>query len=296
MGRESEECRLIPEPVGEIGGRCYFPLSRGFGCGKYLVRLYGEAISLAPNPMSHDSPRPHDITPENLEFAMSAAGRPDLLYKLVELSRQAFGFFTTSFHHTNNYPWAAAHLEHLTEGSRALEIGAGLNPLPLFLAQRGIFVDCVDGSSIIRTPPPAGDWNEWGFFDYSALHSKLMSYHCDIAKFTPEFAYDVIYSICVIAHMPRATREDTIRRCRRWLKPGGTLLLAIDLIPVSDFLWNRGGGPVEPPSKHGTMHDVMSQLSELGFAIVEQTVFRNVPRHDRTELLFIACKLPVDSV
>jgi 2-polyprenyl-3-methyl-5-hydroxy-6-metoxy-1,4-benzoquinol methylase len=246
--------------------------------------------------MSYDAPHPHDISPEDLEFAMNTANRPDLLRKLVEFSRQAFGFFTSSFHHTINYPWAAAHLEHLTEGSRALEIGAGLNPLPLFLAERGVFVDCVDGSSIIRTPPPAGDWNEWGYFDYSALHSKLMSYHCDIANFTPRSAFDVIYSICVIAHMSGAIREDTLRRCRAWLKPGGTLLLAIDLIPATDFLWNRGGGSLEPPPEHGTMRDVKSQLSELDLAIAEQTVIRNVPRHSRTELLFIRCKLSADSL
>jgi 2-polyprenyl-3-methyl-5-hydroxy-6-metoxy-1,4-benzoquinol methylase len=245
--------------------------------------------------MSYDIPHPHDISPENLEFAMSSATRPDLLRILVELSRRAFGFFTNSFHHTINYPWAATHLEALAEGARALEIGAGVNPLPLFLAERGVFVDCVDGSPIIRTPPPTGDWNEWGYFDYSVLHSKLVSYHCDVGNFTPQHVFDVIYSICVIAHMSRATREDTLRRCRKWLKPGGTLLLAIDLIPATDFLWNRGGGSLEPPPEHGTIKDVVSQLSELGLVIAEQTILRNVPRHNRTELWFIVCKLPAES-
>jgi SAM-dependent methyltransferase len=268
----------------------------GLAWSRYVGRFCGGSISLFPYLMSYDTPHPYDISPENLEFAMSTAVRPDLLRKLVGLSRQAFGFFTSSFHHTINYPWAAAHLERLPEGSRALEIGAGLNPLPLFLAERGVFVDCVDGSSIVRTRPPAGDWNEWGYFDYSELHPKLMSYHCDIANFTPQSAFDVIYSICVIAHMSRASREDALRRCRRWLKPGGALLLAIDLIPAADFLWNRGGGSVEPLLEHGTIHDVMSWLSKLGFATVEQTLVRNVPRYSRTELLFIACNLPADSL
>ena len=244
--------------------------------------------------MSSEIPHPHDISPENLEFALGTASRPDLLRELVELSRRSFGFFTNGFHYTINYPWAASHLEHLKEGSKALEIGAGLNPLPLFLAERSVLVDCLDGSSIIRTPPPADDWNEWGYFDYSLLHSKLESYHCDVGKFTPSSAFDVIYSICVIAHMSRATREDTFRRCRKWLKPSGTLLLAIDLIPATDFLWDRGGGSLEPPPDHGTIHDVKSKLSGLDFAITEQTIIRNVPRHNRTDLSFIACKLPPD--
>src|SRR5262249_11098171 len=246
--------------------------------------------------MSHDIRHPHDISPENLEFAMGTAGRPDLLRELVDHSRWAFGFFTSSFHHTINYPWAAAHLESLTEGTRALEIGAGLNPLPLFLAKRGVLVDCVDASSNTRTPPPADDWNEWGYFDYSTLHPRLASYHCDIIDFIPSYLFDVIYSICVIAHMPRTTREETLRCCRKWLKPSGTLLLAIDLIPATDFLWNRGGGSIRARLEHGTMDDVMSQLLELGFVTAEQTVVRNVPRHSRTELLFIACTLSANNL
>jgi hypothetical protein len=52
---------------------------------------------------------------------------------------------------------------------------------------------------------------------------------------------------------------------------------------------------VEPLAQHGTLHNVISQLSELDFTVVEQTVIRNVPRHNRTDLLFIACKLPADT-
>ena len=253
-----------------------------------------ESVKSGPKPMSYDIPHPHDISPDNLEFAMNTATRPDLLRILVELSRRAFGFFTRKFHYTINSPWTVTQFEILTAGAKALEIGAGVNPYAAVSGGAGRLCRCVDRSPIIRTPP-AGDWNEWGSFDYSLLNSKLTSYHCDVEKFTPRCAYDVIYSICVIAHMPRATREDTFRRCHDWLEPGGTLLLAMDLIPSTDFLWNRGGDSLEPPRMHGTIDDVIRQLSELDFVITEQTVIRNVPRHHRTELLFIACKL-VDKI
>jgi predicted SAM-dependent methyltransferase len=72
------------------------------------------------------------------------------------------------------------------------------------------------------------DWNEWGFFDYSRLHQNLASHHCDVAEFAPPVPFDAIYSISVLAHMTRAVREETLRRCRDWLRPGGCLLIALD--------------------------------------------------------------------
>jgi cyclopropane fatty-acyl-phospholipid synthase-like methyltransferase len=110
-----------------------------------------------------------------------------------------------------------------------------------------------------------------------------------VAEFTPPAPFDAIYSISVLAHMTRAVREDTLRRCRDWLRPGGCLLFAIDVIPSSDFLWNRSEGlEVEPPIQHGTVVDVVEQLAELGFEINESKVVRGVYK-SRTDLLFIHC-------
>ena len=232
---------------------------------------------------------PRDIAAGDLEVAMAAAHRPDLLRQLVEISRRAFGFYVGQFSYTINYPWAAERLERLPRGSRLLDIGAGVSPVPLFLAQRGFFVDCVDSHTVVRTPPTAPDWNEWGFFEYSALHQNLTDHHCDLADFVPSSRYDAIYSLSVLAHMTRAVREDTLRRCRDWLRPDGRLLLAIDVIPSSDFLWSHSEGlEVEPPIQHGTVADVIDQLAELGFQINESRVVRGVYK-SRTDLLFIDC-------
>jgi len=226
-----------------------------------------------------------DLPQENLDRALAAAERPDLLRQLVNLSRSAFGVHTGHYPHTINYPWAAARLEDLPSESRLLEIGAGVNPLPLFLAGKGMFVDCVDGSDFTRTLPPGDDWNEWGYFDYSSLHSHLASYNVSATEFEASEQYDAIYCISVIALMPTPVREATLRLCRTWLKPRGKLVLATDLIAGTDTLWNRGGSE-ETPEQHGTWRDVESQLLALGFRVVESRIERNIP-HSPVDLHFL---------
>jgi cyclopropane fatty-acyl-phospholipid synthase-like methyltransferase len=227
----------------------------------------------------------------DLERAMTEVERPDLLCRLVEISRQAFGYFDSYYPHTLEYPWVAGRLENLPLGSRALDMGAGVSPLPLFFAERGAFVDCVDNHSIVRTLPATEDWTGWGFFDYGKLHPNLMSHHCAIQEFTPSSSFDAIYSVEMIAHMPRAVREDTLRRCRHWLRPGGILLLTIDIIPSSDFLWNRSEGlEVEPPIRHGVMDDVLRHLMTQGFKVNESRIVRTVYK-SRADLFLIRCTL-----
>jgi SAM-dependent methyltransferase len=236
------------------------------------------------------APHPRDISADDLDAALAASDQPELLRELVELSRQVFGFYVGQFSYTINYPWVAARLAGLAPGSRVLDIGSGVSPLPLWLAKRGVLVDCVDSHPIVRTPPAADDWNEWGFFDYGPLDPKLSSHHRTIAEFTPIAGFDAIYAVCVLAHMPREAREAALCSCRGWLQPGGILLLAIDLIPSSDFLWNRyEGREVEPPIQHGTINDVLRQMEELGFQLNEAKILRTVPK-SRTDLLFVSCK------
>ncbi len=220
---------------------------------------------------------------------MAASGSADLLRELVEISRAAFGFFVDQFTQTINYPWVAARLEDLSAGSRVLDVGAGVSPMPLWLANRGVLVDTVDNHPITRTLPPAEDWNAWGFFDYRQLHLNAASHHEAIGEFHSACRFDAVYSICVLAHMSRVMREDTLRRCRGWLRSGGRLLLTIDLIPSTDFLWNRSEGrEVEPLLVHGTADDVVRQLTSVGFRLNQSRVLRTL-RRSRTDLLLIDC-------
>ena len=242
-----------------------------------------------PEPNNPKTTVARDISPEDLQIALAVQPNADLLGELVELSRGAFGFYPSHFPYTITYPWVSERMGQLPKGSRMLDVGAGVSPVPLYLARKGMRVDCVDNSKHIRTLSDTKGWNEWGFLDYGALHSNLKSHHCDITMFAPTDRFDAIYSIAALAHMSRATREKTLQRCRDWLRPNGLLLLIIDIIPSTDFIWNRSEGvEIEPPIQHGTIDDVVDQLQRSGFQMDEHRVMRTIYK-SRTDLLFIAC-------
>jgi 2-polyprenyl-3-methyl-5-hydroxy-6-metoxy-1,4-benzoquinol methylase len=232
---------------------------------------------------------PNDMDAVDFNEASRLTKRPDLLRYLADLSRETFGFFTRHFPRAIEYPWVAAKLEELRPGQRVLDLGAGLNPLPLFLARRGVKVDTVDAHPVARVPPADPGWNEWGFYDYSRVHPNLHSHQMDALAFAPESPLDLVYSVSVIEHMPRATWEAVLARCRRWLARNGRLVLTIDLIPGTESLWNFAEGKVvEPVEVHGSINDFMNCLQKLGFTPLEILVQKEVPK-SRTDLLFIDC-------
>lgn len=230
---------------------------------------------------------PRDISPADLQRGLERCSRPDLLQRLVEVSRASFGFYTSHFPYTINYPWVVERLEPMTRGSRILDVGAGVSPVPLLLADRGMLVDTVDNHKVKRTPPTQPDWNEWGYFDYSRVNAQVTAHHVDITEFAPPYRFDAAYSVSVFAHMRRDVRERAIERCYNLVKPEAIFLLAVDLIPATDFLWNRCEGvEVEPPICHGTVDDLLTSLASGGFRVVHSEVKRTVPK-SRTDLLFI---------
>lgn len=235
--------------------------------------------------MSH----PRDIADEDITLAMDSTERRDLLIKLVNLSRETFGFYPDYFPYTISYPWIAAKLEQFSSGTKILDLGAGLTPLPLFSAEKGHFVDCVDGHSIVRTLPSQPDWNEWGFFDYGSLHANLKSHHCLISEFNPTQVFDVVCAVCCLAHMSRIVRRDVLSRSNRWLRKGGSFFLVIDLIPTTNFIWNISEGvEIEPHEEHGTVEDLLRELKANGFHIQEAKTVTKIWK-SRTDLVLIHC-------
>jgi len=182
-------------------------------------------------------------------------------------------------------------LEEVCAGARVLDIGSGLSPMPLFLARRGLVVDCVDNSELVRIPPPQSDWHEWGFFDYRTLHPNLSCYHCDILDFAPPRKYRAIYAICVLAHLTAVERNGVLDRCRSWLEPGGNLLLTFDVVRGTEFVWNfRLGSEFEPRSSHGTIDTLVGEVESRGFRVTERTVLRDVYKA-RSDLFLLACTI-----
>jgi cyclopropane fatty-acyl-phospholipid synthase-like methyltransferase len=210
-----------------------------------------------------------------------------LFRQLSDISEKVFGSYDRYFPYTIMWPWVAARLQKLSSGSRVLDLGSGITPLPLFLAQLGMSVDCVDNHPTVRTLPFPKTWTGWGFFDYGVLDPAIEAHHCSVADFETSKRFDAVYSIGLIAHLRHDVRRSLFARCARWLANSAMLLLAIDLIPSTDFLWNRcQDQEVEAPVVHGTVQAVSEELVSAGFWVKDLRIERNVPEA-RTDILLI---------
>ncbi len=166
--------------------------------------------------------------------------------------------------------------EILPPASRLIDVGAGVTPLAPFLTSRGYVVDTVDPSPTIRSWPPQPDWNEWYFLDYGSVGLANQSWNCTLDKLPRRPSADGIYSISVIEHVTAAARRSLLRDISARTRPGGLVVLTIDLVPGTDELWNLNlGVEVEDPARHGCMHDVVLECAALGLELFRQEVVRD---------------------
>ena len=227
-------------------------------------------------PILEGSGHPRDISRDSLNDALQKTEHPDLLGALVGLSRAYLGFFTSHFPRSLEYPWLLHRLAGLPPAS-ILDIGAGVSPVPLFLAEAGHAVTTMDSHPIVRTLATRSDWNEWGFLDYRQLHPEITSRHRPVETMVAWRKLNVIYSISVIEHMPKTVRRQVLERASLWLKPGGRLLLTLDLVPQTDDLWNRAEGKIVDEQGHGKMGDVLEELASNRFHVDDIAYFRKIP-------------------
>jgi len=255
--------------------------------GRYQDTSLAIADKRCVGPVLH----PNDMAADDFNHASLLTKRPDLPRRLADLSRRSFGFYSKHFARALEYSWLAERLEDLAPGRRVLDIGAGLNPLPLSLAERGAAVECVDSHYLARVPPVHPSWNECGFYDYGRDDPNLRAHNVDALSFTPAAPFDVIYSVSVIEHLLRKTWEATLGRGREWFGGTGRLLLTADLIPGTELLWNYAERrEVEPPGVHGDTGALIGWLEGLGFTLSEWFIRREVPK-TRSDLLFVDCTL-----
>lgn len=235
---------------------------------------------------------PRDISAQDYAQALQLTADPDLLRDIVSLSRASLGFFTSHFPRTLEYPWLLRQLSGATPAS-LLDIGAGVSPVPLFLADAGHNVMTVDSHPLIRTLARRAEWDEWGFLDYRQLHPRIESLHRTAQSIRAFRAFDVVYSISVIEHMPSAVRRRVIQRSSFLLKPGGRFLLTLDLAPTTQDLWNYSDGKIVEPQGHGTVKDVLTELGSYGFLVDDEVYYRTIP-NSRVDVVCIAATLHTD--
>ena len=166
--------------------------------------------------------------------------------------------------------------EILPPGSRLIDVGAGVTPLAPFLTSRGYVVDTVDPSPTVRSWPPQPDWNEWDFLDYGSVGLANRSWNCTLDELPRRPPSDGIYSISVIEHITAAARRSLLGDIAARTRPGGLVVLTIDLVRGTDDLWDLNlGVQVEDPARHGTIHDVVLECAALGLELFRQEVVRD---------------------
>jgi SAM-dependent methyltransferase len=221
------------------------------------------------------APHQRDLRVDTLSSVIDRHPDPLSLLALRLVGQSTLGFFPDHAPRLWEYPIAAALvMEHLPAGSRLVDVGAGVTPLAPFLAGRGYVIDTVDPSDIHRTWPPAEDWNEWGFVDYAEAGVGHRSWNCTLGELPESTEFDGALSISVIEHIPATERRALLRDIAVRLRPGGLMVLTVDLARGGSDLWNRNRGQTVDDRRHGTFRDVISEGVSAGFELIRKDVVR----------------------
>lgn len=232
---------------------------------------------------------PSDLSADDLSLALALSSTPDLLAELVALSRSRLGFFPNTFARTFEYPWFATRMADCA-GRAVLDVGAGVNVLPLWLADREANVVTIDNHAMERIPDSRQTWNEWGFFDYGILDPRIRSYRVDVASFKTMSPFDTIYSVSVLEHLLAVDRRRALSAIAGMTRYGSVFLLSVDLVQNTDRLWAMCEGRlVEEESRHGSLHDLIGELAQESLKMVSCEICRGIAR-TRTDFALIECR------
>lgn len=228
----------------------------------------------------------NDISDDTFSELLAMSKNKLLLHELSEISRSHFDFFTKHTPRAFEYVWLIENITKPIADKKILDVGAGLNPLPLYLASQLAQVYTVDNSSFVRDPSKnKSEWNEWGYYPYSLVNPNIQSHNVDINELDWEDElFDIVYSISVIEHVPATARRALFNRLAKWTKPGGEVLLTIDLYKGQQNLWNYNyGAVVEDVSTHGNLENILHELRDH-FILQGYEVLANIPKIDHIDI------------
>ncbi|MFA5882534.1 MAG: class I SAM-dependent methyltransferase [Acidimicrobiia bacterium] len=208
-----------------------------------------------------------------------AKGMPQLTRRYPRI-RGPFAIQPNSDTRRFEYPWAFS-VAPVHPPLRVVEIGGGLAGFQFVLAKQGVEVINVD---------PGTDATGIGWpCDHSSIDRLNAAFGTDVrlVNTTLEHAgiadqsVDRIYSISTIEHIPTEELPGLAREMRRILKPGGTVVLTIDLflnlVPFTRRVENRFGWNI----------DVKAFLDELGLekTIGTERELNGFPEFDPEDIL-----------
>ena len=213
---------------------------------------------------------PRDYSSTTLESVVGRHPDPVGLIAIRLDAWRTHGFYPDHASRLWEYPVVTGLLrDELAPESRIVDVGAGISPLVPYLGRLGYVIDTVDPSPVRRTWPPKPDCNEWGFLDYADAGLAHRSWNCTLEELPPEPPFDGAYSVSVIQDLRAADRRALITEIATRVRPGGLVVLTIDLVRDGDDLWNRNHGvQVEEPTHHGTIADVVAEAAACGLELL----------------------------
>lgn len=147
----------------------------------------------------------------------------------------------------------------MKKGASVVDVGTGVNPLPLYWVRQGMRVVCTDPDDFITTLRPTA--KRMGLSD--ALADKRLE--IVVADGTelpfPDNSFDFWTSVSVIEHIPENGDMALMREAKRVLKPGGYAVLTTEGGHAEEC-WARAGGYF---GKQYMDEIDPEELSELGF-------------------------------
>jgi SAM-dependent methyltransferase len=182
-----------------------------------------------------------------------------------------FGFQYASYTRLHEYPWAF-HNAGLEPGMAVLDIGGGTTGLQYIAALNGCSVVNVEPAS----SPGVNEWADEALAERHAMINEALGTQVRLVSsqiqeaVLPSASYDRIFCLSVLEHVPPAEANDMVAAAGRLLKPGGLLLMTVDL-----FLDLEPFG-VLTRNSWGVNHNVAELIKHTGLELVQG---------DRRELL-----------
>ncbi|MGI0011582.1 MAG: DUF4214 domain-containing protein [Nitrosopumilaceae archaeon] len=230
------------------------------------------------------------ITKNHIKLVFPSYDNSDILLQLINTSRRYFGWFTKHYPRLCEYPWIAKKMPQV-RNKMILDIGTGISPMPLYLAENGAKVITVDNNKTVKKLNNNASWNEWGFLDYSELNQNITSINYDIERTDfPNNYFDYIYSVSVIEHIKASIRRIIWKKIGNWTKSEGILLLSLDLIRGTNNILNWGDHNVdiEEVDLHGSLRDIEKEIIGEGFELIDREIFRDFPHYIKVDVAFLS--------
>ncbi len=161
--------------------------------------------------------------------AVPASPRARILSRhAVQRARGPFAFQPNSSTRSYEYPWAYHQLAGLGP-SRILEVGGALSGLQFVLAKEGHEVHNVDPF----VDYGSGDYEVNPVAEHAALNTLFSTgvtlHRATLPDAKLDGSFDAVLCISTIEHLTPVDIEETLTRIKQLLKPGGQLVVTLDL-------------------------------------------------------------------